>query len=286
MASSRQRPRSTRLLVVVLVSISLAIITLDYRQGEQGPLEVFGRTAAAAMAPLQEAVTAVTRPIGHFFVGLAHLPSLESENLRLKQQVADYQAGQAAIPSTLRQLQALQQLLKLRGTFTSRTVAATVIANGVSNFQYTATIDRGSTSGIAVDMPVVTGGPDGARLVGKVVSVTPDASVVELAIDRDFSVAGELVTNAATGLIQGQGEGDMKGNLFAVGTEVQAGDAVVTKSYLVNGQTGLYPPGIVIGTVSRTFAAPNALESFVTVRPAVDFSNLDYVMVIETTNGG
>ena len=75
---SRQRPRSTRLLVVVLVSISLAVITLDYREGQDGPLAGLGRDALAAMAPLQHAVTTVTRPIGDFFSGLAHLPSLET----------------------------------------------------------------------------------------------------------------------------------------------------------------------------------------------------------------
>ena len=74
---SRQHPRSTRLLVVVLVSISLAVITLDYREGEDGPLAGLGRIALATMAPLQEAVTTATRPIGDFFSGLVHLPSLE-----------------------------------------------------------------------------------------------------------------------------------------------------------------------------------------------------------------
>ena len=75
---TRQRPRSTRLLVVVLVSVSLAVITLDYRQGEGGPLAALGDAAKTAMAPLQRAMTNVTRPIGNFFSGLAHLPSLEA----------------------------------------------------------------------------------------------------------------------------------------------------------------------------------------------------------------
>ncbi len=63
-------------MVVVLVSISLAVITLDYREGENGPLAGLGRAALAAMAPLQQAVTTVIRPVGDFFSGLVHLPSL------------------------------------------------------------------------------------------------------------------------------------------------------------------------------------------------------------------
>ena len=78
------RPRSTRLLLVVaLVSISLAMITLDYREGESGPLAgARPHGTRAAMAPLQEVVSTVTRPIGNFFSGLAHLPSLADENQR------------------------------------------------------------------------------------------------------------------------------------------------------------------------------------------------------------
>ena len=59
-----------------LVAASLAIITLDYRQGDAGPLAGMGRAAQTFMAPLQEGVTTVTRPVGDFFSGLAHLPSL------------------------------------------------------------------------------------------------------------------------------------------------------------------------------------------------------------------
>ena len=76
----RPRPRRTRLLVAVLVSISLAVITVDYRQGDDGPLADLGEAALSLMAPLQRAVTNATRPIGDLFVSLAHLPSLASEN--------------------------------------------------------------------------------------------------------------------------------------------------------------------------------------------------------------
>jgi cell shape-determining protein MreC len=48
----------------------------------------------------------------------------------------------------------------------------------------------------------------------------------------------------------------------------------------VNGQRGLYPPDILIGTVSRAFSEPDSVESSVTIRPAVDFSTLQYVLVI------
>jgi cell shape-determining protein MreC len=53
----------------------------------------------------------------------------------------------------------------------------------------------------------------------------------------------------------------------------------------VNGREGLYPPGIVIGQVSRFVPATNDVEAFITVRPAVDFSQLQYVVVLDAGAG-
>ncbi|MEX0650638.1 MAG: rod shape-determining protein MreC, partial [Actinomycetota bacterium] len=161
----RQRPRSTRLLVVALVSISLAVITLDYRQRDSGPLSVAGDAAKAFMAPMQEAVTTVTEPVGDFFSGLAHLPSLADDNERLREEnTALIAEGQVRANQQL-QHEALLDLVALRGSLDPTAVTAYVIGNGVSNFEYTMTIDKGSADGIETGQPVATGSADAPMLV-------------------------------------------------------------------------------------------------------------------------
>ena len=187
---TRQRPRSTRLLVVVLVSISLAVITLDYRQGQDGPLAGFGRIALAAMAPLQKAVTTVTRPIGDFFSGLVHLPSLEDENQQLQDENSALRGVIARQPDLANQVQELADLLGL------------------------------------------------------------------------------------------------KESLVVPGTTIEGNETVVTQGYEVNGQRGLYPPGLVIGEVSQVIPGASDLQEFVTVRPAIDFAALEFVLVLQTQRTG
>jgi rod shape-determining protein MreC len=270
-------------LVVVLVSISLAVITLDYREGESGPLAGIGRTALAAMAPLQEAVTTVTRPIGDFFSGLVHLPSLEDENQRLRTEL-DALSAQAAVQTDMEsQIEQLSDLLQLKESLTPTSVAAVVIANGLSNFRYTITINRGSSDGIEKDQPVVTGSEQAPILVGRVTRVSTVSAEVELIIDRNSIVAGRLSVSHETGQIQGQGEGDLRMSLVTPGTSVEGDETVVTQGYEVNGQRGLYPPGLVIGQVSRVIPGADGLEEFVTVRPAIDFSALEFVLVLQTS---
>ena len=286
---ARSGPRNTRLLVVALVAISLAIITIDYRQGDAGPLASMGRAAQTFMAPLQDGVTTVTRPVGDFFSGLAHLPSLARENRDLQAQVDDLQTEVAAGAQTQNRLQQLTDLLGLQQLLDPEAVPAVVIGNGLSNFDYTITINKGTNDGVEKGQPVVAGSQESPRLVGQVVSVTTISADVQLVIDRGFASAGRLGTSGATGLVTGQGEQDLKLEGIPLGTEFPANDEpeyVFTVSYEIQGEQGRYPPGILIGQVSKVYEGANALEDDVSVSPAVDFSALEYVLVLRTPAAG
>jgi rod shape-determining protein MreC len=272
----RAKPRSTRLLLVVLVSLSLAVITVDYRQGPDGPLAGLGRTSLSLMAPLQRAVTNATRPVSDFFVSIAHLPSLSRENRDLKEEVAGLRTAIAGRTALEGRLDRLQQLLDLTNSSEFPLVNAQVIGQGPSNFENVITIDRGFEDGIEVDMPVVTGGDTGASLVGRVIAVASNAATVMLVTDRDAATAARLVDTGQVGLLEGQGDADMVMSFLKKDVAVEPGDLVETNGY----DDGLYPPGITIGEVSRFVPATSTTELYVTVRPAVDFSTLDYVAVV------
>jgi len=281
----RSRARSTRLLVVTLVSASLITITVDYRQGDSGALAAAGDTAIAVIAPLQEAVSKVTDPIGNFFSTLVRLPAIRRENEELKTQIAEMQREFGEDTADQARLNEVEALLGLQESFSAQveTTAAQVIANGVSNFEWTITIDRGSSHGIQDEMPVVAA----AGLVGHVVRVTPSSSIVQLIIDPESFVAGRLDGSGETGLLEGEGDGDLR--MSQVDTEIQVlpDERVVTAGYRFGGVAeSLYPPNVLIGTVSRVLSDENALEKFVTVRPAVDFSTLSVVLVVLSSGSG
>ncbi len=275
----RSRARSTRVLVVALVSISLVTITVDYREGTDGPLASLGDGALAVVSPLQEAVSKVTHPIGNFFSTLFRLPSIRRDRdvLRervdtLETQLAEGRADQARL-AELEALIGVQESLGIR----IETTGAQVIANGVSNFEWTITIDKGSSDGIHEDMPVVAS----AGLVGHVVNVGTSSSVVQLIIDPDSSVAGRLDVSRQTGLLSGEGPADLQMSLVEPTVEVAPDEHVVTAGYRIAGVAeSLYPPNVLIGTVSRVLDEDSATEKFLTVRPAVDFSSLSLVLVV------
>jgi rod shape-determining protein MreC len=267
-----RRARSTRLLVVTLVMLSLITITIDYREGRSGPFEAAGRAALTVISPLQAGVSRVFHPIGAFFGAIEHLVSLQSENGRLKAEIDRLKAQQAQTALVRRQRAELLALLKLQQQLSVSGPAARVIGESVSNFEWTAQLDKGSSSGIKVDDPVITG--DG--LVGHVVEVTPNTSVVQLIIDPRAAVAGRLAVSGETGLVVGQRNKDLQMQLVDPNTVVAPGEQVVTSGY----QSGLYPPDVPIGVVSHVYHDQTKLAEVVNVRPAVDFSALEFVLVV------
>jgi rod shape-determining protein MreC len=271
-----RRSRSTRLLVVSLVMASLITITIDFRGGQNGPLELAGRAALTVIGPLQDAVSRVFRPVASFFSGLARVGSLEGENRRLEAEIERLEQLAGSQVSTERELTRLKRLLELNERLGVTGVAATVIGESPSNFEWSITINAGSAEGVKEGLPVVSG----EGLVGRVTQVSLHWSTVELIIDPHASVAGRLAASGETGLLAGQRTRPLTMDLVNPDAKVAPNEQVVTSGY----EGGLYPPGILIGYVASVLTNLGSLEKSILVRPAVDFSALEVVEVVIKTN--
>jgi rod shape-determining protein MreC len=262
------------LLVITLITVSLVTITIDYKEGASGPLAQIGRGALTIIGPMQEAVSKVFRPVSRFFSSLADLPSLRDQNEELRRQIAQYKTQFEQVQAIRNLNTELAKLIQIQSTLltSQKTTGANVIASGVSNFEWTITIDKGSSAGVKrYDAIVAASG-----LVGDVVAVTPTTSVVQLIVDPDSSVAARLIVSRQSGILQGRGASSMFLGTIKAGTPVTPNEGVETAGY----QNGLYPPGVPIGTVSSVQHTPGELTENVFVHPYVDFSTLDYVLVV------
>ena len=266
------RPRRLRVLLVVLVVASLTIITIDFRTKGDGPLEKIGHVALTVLSPIQQGLLKIFRPVGSFFAGFTEVPSLRARVSQLERANATLRAEQNQIDDVTRENENLRKLLALRDRYHLNTVPAEVIGVSPSNFERTVIIDRGSRQGVKKDMAVVSG--DG--LVGRVVKVGRSNAVILLLLDRSSAVASRIASSGETGLLEGDDSETPKLELFNPDAVVSVGDRVVTSGY----DRGLYPPGIPIGTVVKAPPAANNLSRTVTIRPAVDFSSLDYVLLV------
>lgn len=151
------------------------------------------------------------------------------------------------------------------------TIYSSVIGKSVNNWQATVVLDKGSADGIEKNMPVAMA--DG--LVGQVISTTQDACLVQLIIDRKSAVACRMQDGRATAIVEGQGGRELRLNFLPRETKVSKGEVILT-----SGLGGVYPPGIVTGTVTLIGKGTYGLYKDVRVSPAVDFSTLEEVFII------
>jgi rod shape-determining protein MreC len=134
------------------------------------------------------------------------------------------------------------------------------------------TINVGAQQGVEPEMPVVSGGPG---LVGRVAEIGPRTAKVQLLSDPDSAVAAVLQTSRITGLVVGQPDGTLRMEYIPQETKIDVGDIVLT-----SGLGGILPKGLVIGQVTEVVQRDYALFQAAVVRPAIDLSRLELVLVI------
>jgi rod shape-determining protein MreC len=266
------RTRRARLLVAVLLSAAIVLVTIDFRTKGDGPLDALGRGIMTVIGPIQDGVSRALRPVGDWLAGFTQVGSLKNQIRELQDQNAELQQERQQVSDVLRENAQLHAALGLKQRFDFRTVTVRVTGVGPSNFEQTVFVDRGQADGIRKDMPVVAG----AGLVGRVVSVGNHTARVLLLVDPSSAVASRLSSTGETGVIEGQSGDLLRFDLFDADAVLRMGDAVVTSGY----EGGVYPPGIPIGSIARIEPKGSQLTRRAWVRPFVDFTSLDYLLVV------
>lgn len=262
-----------RVALLALLAATATVVTLDFRANPGGPVRRVQDVAVSVLAPLQDGISRVSRPIGEFLSGLAELPQLRSENARLQAEVRELEEQAREVPETLRENETLRELSDLKAWKDGKQTGARVIGGSISNLESSRLIDKGTDDGVAEGMSVVAA--DG--LVGRVVFAAPNYSKVLLIVDPRHAVGARLTRSGETGIVKGNSErDDLRFELIAPGTRVREGETVVTSGY----DRGIYPSGIPIGRVVTSRMARDRLSKVAEVRPFAEFGRLDVVLVL------
>ncbi len=283
--SSTGRSRSPlrrRAVVLALVVVSLALITVSFRESSGGRVHGIQNVGAAAMKPFEVAADRVARPFRDAYNWFDGLVTARSENQKLKAELRDLRQQYVAAQSALNENVVLQRLLDYqRGPNFPRdfkAVNASVIARAATDVQETVTVSAGSHQGVRENDPVVT--EDG--LVGKVTRVAGNVARVTLLTDATSAVAAVDLRTNAYGLVQHGAGGGTQLVFGRVPKDrvVSDGDFVVTAGTQLASLPDIYPKGILIGRV--TSVDQNDVDIFkqIQVEPFADFSSLDSVAIL------
>jgi rod shape-determining protein MreC len=271
-----------RLVVGGLVVLALGLITVSFRQGENGRLGPVHDAAAAALRPFEVASERVARPFRdayNWFHGLTsardEAEALRAENERLRQEVIQNQLA----ANETRRLKALLRYVQgptFPADYTG--LATAVIARPSQPFARSIVVAVGSVDGVQLNAPVVTA--DG--LVGLVTRVGSSSSRVRLLTDEESAVSAIDLRTSAAGIVRhGRGSGStLVLDRVPKELKVRVGDTIVTAGTRAGALSSLYPRGIPLGEVTSVGQADTDLYKQVQVQPFADFSSLDSVLVL------
>ncbi|MGH9231715.1 MAG: rod shape-determining protein MreC [Acidimicrobiales bacterium] len=275
MAISPPTGSRTRMTVLVLASVTLVVIGLrdvgvvrDVRQG-----------AATALRPVEGAIGTITSPVRNAWHGITDYDDLKSENDRLRAELAEVEAAEIGASDAEHQLADLSESLDLPFAGDVPKVTARVVSGPRSNFSHALEIDKGSDDGLAVGMPVATGG----GLVGRITQVTGGSAQVELITDPEFRVGVRLSTTGELGTAEGRGRDQplKVDSSIAPDSEVAEGTGVVTSGV----DRSAFPPGIPVGTVSSARQGSGGLALELVVEPLVEADQFSYMTVLQWQPG-
>ena len=188
-----------------------------------------------------------------------------AENARLRQEVVEYR--EAVVAS-----KRFERFGDLEARRKVPMIPANVAAQDLSPWFRSITIDQGSGAGIKPGMAVITD----FGVVGVVAGVTPNFSRVLLVTDAQSRVDGFSQRTRVRGTVRGAPDGHCAVDYVLRDDDLRVGDLMLT-----TGRGGLYPKGLVIGTIAKVEnAAGLGLFQTVELNPAVDFRQLEEVFVI------
>lgn len=240
------------------------------------------RTSARALDPVRQAIGGIGEGVVGIFGVIGEIDRLRTENDDLRRRLAGAEQRLAELEEAAAENADLRELLGLAESLEMDLLPVRIISRDPSNFTWEFGIDAGATDGVRTGMPVVGSAAGAGALAGTVVSVGPDSATVRMIVDPRSSVVALDQRSRALGLVQGQLGGQLVMVQVNVTEELGVGDPIVTAGLVLGSDVArsAYPRGLLIGHVADVEQDANALTQTGFVRPALDFSRLDRLLVV------
>jgi rod shape-determining protein MreC len=254
--------------------LSIYILTA----GARGQLknEPLGTVVLWILRPLQMVSQGAVNWVKGFGENYDTLAGFKSENERLRKRIQSLEVERQKSLEAEATNRRLQQLLEFRAQLHGTIVTASIIANSGSSWFQSCLLDKGSANGVRKGMAVVT--PLG--VVGQIVAVTGRTAKVLLLTDPNSGTDVLVQRTRSRGIVSGSLETGTVLKYVKRSEDVQEGDRLIT-----SGMDGVFPKGLLVGTVIKVRKQHLGLFQFIEVLPAVQSARVEEVLVVAAESG-
>jgi len=260
-----------RYAILFIAFLAIALFML-FSGGEKEPRSpVLQKSALEISGPFQKGSVKSLRFFGNLWDRYLYLVHLKEENQLLRQIIEEMKQERIQLLEERAENKRLRPLLGFKEKARQSLLPAEIIGQDFSGWFQTMVIDRGKRDGIEEGMAVISI----QGIVGQVMEVSKSFSRVLLITDPNNAVASLTQRTRARGILEGNGRDSCLLKYLHRSESIQQGDVVVS-----SGLDGVYPKGMMLGTVSWTKTKESEIFQEVEVLPAVDFKKLEEVMVL------
>jgi len=206
------------------------------------------------------------------YEGYFHLVDVKKENQALRQRIALLENRLQNLQEKEEENQRLRKLLHFQETRPFALLPAGVVGKDFQSWSRTLVINQGSRSGVKAGMAVVR--PEG--IVGRILTTSDHFSLVQLILDSNSNIPALVEETRAEGIVTGQLPDRCRIKYLNRLSDVAVGDRILS-----SGLGGIYPKGLVIGTVQSVHKKKYGLFQDVVITPAVDFAKTEEVFVVK-----
>lgn len=269
----RKNNNKTSTIGIIITIIILILIIIISNIGTN-QMRVTQTAAAKIFMPVQNAFVYVKNKLTNNNLEQSNIDSLKKENSSLREENASLKEAKRELEILKSENNTLKEYLNLKNKYADyETMPAYVIERTYSNYDKILVINVGKNDGIDVNMPVISE----SGLVGHVISVTDKTAKVQTIIDTASTVSSSISTSSQSILIKGtiSNTKTLKATNIPAEDTVLQGDEVVT-----SGLGGIYPKGILIGTIKEVVNTKNEVDRYCNIQTATDFDTLSTLLVI------
>ncbi len=269
-----RRPNYKNRFLFFLVMLG-AISLLVFPEFQSRIIRLVDIPVGGAIFYVQQGAASVVKWVDTRWSSYVSLSHVHEENERLRRTISVLRGENNRLREKDAAVQRLYAFMDYKKDVPLNLVTAEVIGRDPTQWFHTVMINRGEAEGIRVDMGVIT--PSG--VVGRIIRVGPHYALVLLMTDRNSGIAAIVQRTRDEGIVQGMGEELIGLKYFARFAKIEKGDAVVT-----SGLEGSFVKGLKIGEIEQVEKREHEMFLQVRVRPEVDFSKLEEVFVLTSTD--
>jgi rod shape-determining protein MreC len=253
---------------ILLVTLNILLLAVTTRRPTSFGLS---RAMLAFAAPFQELATRTTSAAEAMWRDYFSLVSTARDNRLLKQELDRAQQQTTQYREMELENARLRELLSFKRSLSASAIAAEIIGKDPSAWFKTVILDKGGVDGVKRGLPAVTS----RGVVGQIVEVSAHQSKLMLIIDRNSAADALVQRTRARGIVKGSSNEECYLDYVLYEDEVRVGDEVVASGF-----DGVYPKGLLIGTVTAVSFQGSDFFKEVKITPVVDFDKLEDVLII------